>query len=772
MSGGVSSGSLRGANGGSGQPNGATVAPNGGASATGVVRAASGITKPEADVYYVNVEGDAMTGPLTVEGRLLALDPAAGNALAWTGAGLYAPPPAAADAYTKAEADARFEPLDSAYTKAEADARYPLLTAPDPYPQYVTQTEGDGRYLPLSAKAHDHTAADGSGVLTNDEHDGYSQFANLGADPTQPATNRIRLYSKDNGSGIATLYYRTEDGTIYEMPTLTSTGGSGAPSNATYITTASEAKLSAERVLGAAVIMSGLFSGRPAFGTAGRLFLATDTDLVYRDTGAAWETFATRAAAGGGAMASDALWDAVGDLAVGSGANTGARLAAGANGQVLTADSAQPLGLKWATGVGGAYVDEAGDTMTGALTLQGASATANVLQAKLVADTQPRFRADASGLLEWGLGGSTAPDLSLDRTASGLRLTGSLVPNATNTRRLGSTSLTWQNIYATEFDIPSDTGYLQIGTAANLPNAGAVRLKNTMGVVWRNAAAGANLTLAADASDRLAWSGTTLQLAGDTAATLQRTGAGALRADTHLGVGVAPAAWGSNWRALQAGLGASFFGHTGFPQALIANNTYYDASDVARAVVTGAGARLYLDQTGATTLATAPSVGPGAAQTFTTRMTVAQNGDTTPGADNAQAFGATGARWTALYAVSGTINTSSREAKEDVAPLDPAAAMAAVRNTAPVTFTYTAPARDADWYALPDDPEQARDVLYQRLTAAPLEAAARHQAGFVAEDADPLLLVGTGQTAAAHTAGVLLAALHDLDRRLRALEGA
>jgi hypothetical protein len=40
--------------------------------------------------------------------------------------------------------------------------------------------------------------------------------------------------------------------------------------------------------------------------------------------------------AGGGSVATDAIWDAVGDLAVGTGANTAARIAIGTNGQVLT----------------------------------------------------------------------------------------------------------------------------------------------------------------------------------------------------------------------------------------------------------------------------------------------------------------------------------------------------------------------------------------------------------------------------------------------------
>ena len=50
----------------------------------------------------------------------------------------------------------------------------------------------------------------------------------------------------------------------------------------------------------------------------------------------------------GGAVATDAIWDAKGDLAGGTGANTAARLAVGSNGQVLTADSGETTGMKWA----------------------------------------------------------------------------------------------------------------------------------------------------------------------------------------------------------------------------------------------------------------------------------------------------------------------------------------------------------------------------------------------------------------------------------------
>jgi hypothetical protein len=65
---------------------------------------------------------------------------------------------------------------------------------------------------------------------------------------------------------------------------------------------------------------------------------------------------------GGGSVATDAIWDAKGDLAVGTGSDTASRLAVGTDGHVLTADSTQSTGVKWATPSGGggsgpAYAD-------------------------------------------------------------------------------------------------------------------------------------------------------------------------------------------------------------------------------------------------------------------------------------------------------------------------------------------------------------------------------------------------------------------------------
>ena len=73
-------------------------------------------------------------------------------------------------------------------------------------------------------------------------------------------------------------------------------------------------------------------------GNAGK-FLTTDGSSL------SWETVA----GGSGAVATDSIWDAKGDLAAGTGANTASRLPVGTDGQVLTADSGEATGLKWVT---------------------------------------------------------------------------------------------------------------------------------------------------------------------------------------------------------------------------------------------------------------------------------------------------------------------------------------------------------------------------------------------------------------------------------------
>ncbi len=76
---------------------------------------------------------------------------------------------------------------------------------------------------------------------------------------------------------------------------------------------------------------------------------STANELTARINGS---NVALGAGGGGGSVATDTIFDAKGDLAVGTGSNTSSKLAVGTNGYVLTADSAEATGLKWAAASG------------------------------------------------------------------------------------------------------------------------------------------------------------------------------------------------------------------------------------------------------------------------------------------------------------------------------------------------------------------------------------------------------------------------------------
>ena len=59
--------------------------------------------------------------------------------------------------------------------------------------------------------------------------------------------------------------------------------------------------------------------------------------------------------AGGGSVATDAIFDAKGDLPVGTGADTAAKLTVGTNGKTLKAASGETTGLKWETATADLY---------------------------------------------------------------------------------------------------------------------------------------------------------------------------------------------------------------------------------------------------------------------------------------------------------------------------------------------------------------------------------------------------------------------------------
>ena len=92
----------------------------------------------------------------------------------------------------------------------------------------------------------------------------------------------------------------------------------------------------------ASVIIYNVASAKPAYGIPGQLFIASDTGDWSRDNGSSWDDVTPSGAA---------ILTTKGDLL--SFGTSQARLGVGTNGQVITANSTQTLGIKWAAGGGG-----------------------------------------------------------------------------------------------------------------------------------------------------------------------------------------------------------------------------------------------------------------------------------------------------------------------------------------------------------------------------------------------------------------------------------
>lgn len=108
------------------------------------------------------------------------------------------------------------------------------------------------------------------------------------------------------------------------------------------------------------IVLEGTAPSSPSAGNQTLYIDSADHKLKRKNSSGTVTTIEAAA----GVMASDTLWDAKGDLAAGTGADTASKLTVGSNGALLFADSSQSTGLKWAVLGSASYKRNTGDYTT------------------------------------------------------------------------------------------------------------------------------------------------------------------------------------------------------------------------------------------------------------------------------------------------------------------------------------------------------------------------------------------------------------------------
>jgi hypothetical protein len=136
----------------------------------------------------------------------------------------------------------------------------------------------------------------------------------LGFTPSSSSLNSANIFV-GNASNIATGVALSGDATITNAGVMTITNNAitnakindvnwskvtGTPTTiAGYAITNAITNLGVGATSNVNSFQAGTFAARPAFGTAGRMYVATDTQEIYRDTGTAWTKVGSANGAGG-----------------------------------------------------------------------------------------------------------------------------------------------------------------------------------------------------------------------------------------------------------------------------------------------------------------------------------------------------------------------------------------------------------------------------------------------------------------------------------------
>ena len=154
--------------------------------------------------------------------------------------------------------------------------------------------------------------------------------------------------------------------------------------------------------------------------------------------------------------------DAKGDLIVGTGADTFSKLSAGTNGYLLTADSAETTGLKWAAAAAGG-----GMTLLSTTTLSGATTTISSID-----QTYTNLYIVAFGITNNSANGTltyqiATPSPAPSSFSTGYNFQGSVAFNVTETNGTGYSlvpAVTWNRV------VPENTIVLSIPNYTNAVN--------------------------------------------------------------------------------------------------------------------------------------------------------------------------------------------------------------------------------------------------------------------------------------------------------------
>ena len=146
----------------------------------------------------------------------------------------------------------------------------------------------------------------------------------------------------------------------------------------------------------------------------------------------------------GGDVATDAIWDAAGDLAVGSGANTAAKLTAGSEADVLTIASGVPAWAAAAAGSGGVtvhhtYTKTSANTTTTSASMVAVDATDNTFSKSVAIASNSRVRLTFIG----AVGQSSASTIIMAPAIDGAVQVGSIGPIYSSEQPNRNLSFSW-----------------------------------------------------------------------------------------------------------------------------------------------------------------------------------------------------------------------------------------------------------------------------------------------------------------------------------------